>query len=120
MFDDARNMASGFSVGTATSTNVIDMGTADSDEMDPAEVRVDIIGGVSVSNTGTVQVVLQESASSGGSYVTIQSGRVSSGNAANFNPFRMKVPPKHLPFLRLQFVVATNNFSAGTLHAGIV
>jgi hypothetical protein len=122
MFNDATTMASGFTTGASpvTSTNVVDMGAADGDEGDGPEVVVLIEGGDSTGDTGTIQVVLQESATSGGSYVTILTGRVSAANYTDFSPYRMKVPPKHKQFLRLQYVIATNSATAGTLHAGIV
>lgn len=119
MFDDARSMASGFGTGTVTSTNSVDMGTADGDELNPPRVAVHIEGGTSASNTGTVQVVLQDSADNS-SFATILTGKVSVGNATDFNPYAFFVPPKHRRYLRLQYIIATNNYSAGTLHAGIV
>jgi hypothetical protein len=119
MFDDARTMASGFTVTTVTCTNSVDMGTADSDEMDPAEVRVDVVAGTTTGSNGTIQVVLQDSADNS-SFATILTGPVSTALGANFNPYRMKVPPKHRRYLRTQYIVATNAFTGGTLHAGIV
>lgn len=120
MFEDARTMASGFTVTTVTSTNVVDMGTADGDEGDAPEVVVVVEGATTTGSNGTLQVVVQECATSGGSYVTILTGRVSAALAADFNPYRLKLPPKHKQYLRLQFVVGTNAFTAGTLHAGVV
>lgn len=122
MFNDATSMASGFTTAASpvTSANVVDMGTADGDELNPPRVAVHIEGGDSVADTGTIQVVLQDSVDGSTGWVTIQTGKVSAGNATDFNPYAMFVPPKHRRYLRTQYVIATNNFSAGTLHAGIV
>jgi len=122
MFNDATSMASGFTTAASpvVSTNVVDLGTPDGDELNPPEVCVHIEGGVTVSNTGTAQVELQDSLDGTTGFVTIQTGRVSAANATDFNPYRMKVPPKHRRYARLRYIIATNNFTAGTLHAGIV
>jgi hypothetical protein len=117
MFDDARSMASGFAVGTATSTNVVDMKIPDADEAGAAEVVVQVIAG---AGNGTIQVVLQDSADGSTGWSTILTGRVSVANGADFAPYRMYVPPKHRRYLRTQYVVATNNFTAGQLNAGVV
>lgn len=119
MFDDARSMASGFTVTTVTSTNSVDMGVADGDEGDGPEIAVRIEAPTSTSSTGAIQVVLQDSADNS-SFATIQSGKVSTANAGDMNPYRMKVPPKHRRYLRLQYIVTTNAFTGGTLHAGVV
>lgn len=121
MFNDATSMASGFTTAASpvTSVNSVDMGTADGDELNPPRVAVHIEGGDSVSDTGTITVVLQDSADNS-SFATILTGKVSAANATDMNPYAFYVPPKHRRYLRLQYVIATNNFSAGTLHAGIV
>lgn len=120
MFEDAKSMASGFTVGTATSTNKVDMGIADGDEGDGPEIVIRIENPTSASsNTGTIQVVVQDSADNA-SFATIMTGKVSTANAGDMNPYRLKLPPKHRRYLQLQFVVGTANFTAGTLHAGVV
>jgi len=118
MFDDARSMASGFTVTTVTSTNSIDMGTADGDELNPPRVAAHIEGGVTTGANGTITIVLQDSADNS-SFATILTGKVSSAQGADINPYSFFVPPKHRRYLRTQYVVATNAFTAGTLHCGI-
>jgi hypothetical protein len=120
MFDDALTMASGFGTGTVTSTNKIDMGTADGDELNPPRVVLHITGPTSAgSNTGVITLVLQDSADNS-TFATILTGKVSTANAADMNPYSFFVPPKHRRYLRAQYVVATQAFTAGALSCGIV
>lgn len=127
MFDDARNLASGtpLNVGTVAATNTIDMGTAAGDEVSPAEIVCVVESPTSASgNTGTIQLRLSDSADNS-SFTVIQTGKVSTANAGDMNGSggaagRMFVPPNHRRYLKLEYVVATANFTAGTLHAGVV
>ena len=115
LFDSARSMASGFSIGTATGATVLNMGAADLNEGEPAEVVAFISGGAG----GTIQLVLQDSADGSTGWATILTGPASTTNGANWTPYRMFVPPKHRQYLRVQYVVASANFTAGTLTCGL-
>jgi hypothetical protein len=118
LFDDARSMASGFTVGAVTSTNSVDMGAPNMAEANGAEVVAYITGGTTTGSNGTIQLVLQDSADNS-SFATILTGPASSAQGANWTPYRMPVPPVHRRYLRVQYTVGTNAFTAGTLTCGL-
>lgn len=123
MFDDAKSMASGFTVAGSpiTSTNVIDLGSADGDEDHPEEIQVVVDGGDSAGDTATLQIVIQDSANGTSGWATILTAPASTADAANLDgELRYRLPTKRKQYLRLQYTVGTEDFTAGSLHAGVV
>jgi len=108
--------------GTVVGTGV-DMGAANDDEAGPTQMEIlwpGLIGG----GTSTIQFLLQDGDTLGGSYATIGSTIIADTDgtdAMDPRDYSMPVPNTHRKFMRLAFVVGTAALTSGSgpITAGI-
>jgi hypothetical protein len=126
MYLDRQNLfsaAQAITTGSTASTDIIDLGSSrDIGAGEPLEVIVAIDATFTSGGAGTLDVKLQTDTSSGfGSAVTLASTGATAlaSLTAGAAIARWKVPRGVLRYLRLQYVVATADMTAGTITAGI-
>jgi hypothetical protein len=126
MYLDRQNLfssAQAITTGSTASTDIIDLGSSrDIGAGEPLEVIVAIDTTFTSGGAGTLDVKLQTDTSSGfGSAVTLASTGATAlaSLTAGAAIARWKVPRGVLRYLRLQYVVATADMTAGTITAGI-
>ena len=108
--------------GTVNGTGV-DLGVANDDEAGPQQMEIKWPGILGAASS-TVQFLLEDGATLGGSYATILSTIVvdTDGTEA-FNPadHSIPIPNTHRQFVRLSFVVGTADLAAGSgpITAGV-
>jgi hypothetical protein len=126
MYMDRQNLfsaAQAITTGSAASTDIIDLGsTRDIGSGEVLEVIVVIDQTFTSGGAGTLDVKLQTDTAVGfGTVVTLLSTGATAlaSLTAGAQIARWRVPRGVLRYLRLQYVVATADMTAGTITAGI-
>lgn len=126
MYMDRQNLfssAQAVTTGSTASTDIIDLGsTRDIGSGETLEVIVVIDTTFTSGGSGTLDFKLQtDTASNFGSAVTLQStGAIAVASlVAGYAVARWKIPRGVLRYLRMQYVVATADMTAGTITSGI-
>jgi hypothetical protein len=126
MYMDRQNLfsaAQAITTGSAASTDIIDLGsTRDIGSGEVLEVIVVIDQTFTSGGAGTLDVKLQTDTAVGfGTVVTLLSTGATAlaSLTAGAQIARWRVPRGVLRYLRLQYVVATADMTAGTVTAGI-
>lgn len=114
VFSDAQSFTS-----TAASTNVIDCQVADANLGSGTPIWLVCRVNTAFNGSGAITATLQTCATSGGTYLTVVSGRSLStaDSTAGDDVLTIPLPPDHLRFLRVYYTVTHNSAAAGAVDA---
>jgi hypothetical protein len=122
IFDNENLFCEGQAItATAASTNVIDMGQANTGRGEPVELLIQAIEDFAATGDATLTVALQDCDTEGGTYADLQStGAIAKADLTAGYRVQLKVPTIHKRYLKLNFTVATGPFTTGRVTAGLV
>lgn len=115
-----------FNIGSAASTNVVDLVKAGIGRGTPVQVLCQLTADFDSSgDTGTLQVKLQTCASEDFSsttvYTLVDTGALAQATCVKgYKPIDCALPDNVLQYLRLYYTIGTANGSGGTIEGGLV